>query len=258
MARRSIDPTRREVVWGLLGGVAAALTAACGGASETGSGPGSAGAGAGGNPGTGGSTATGGGAGNGGGAGSTGACTVYPEETAGPFYLDNSLARRDITEGSAGTPLRIEITVQNASTCAPLPDLPVDVWHCDSSGVYSGYPGQLGNLDTTGRTFLRGTQTTDAQGKVTFDSIYPGWYPGRTTHIHFKVHTSATTEATSQMYFDEAVTAAIYKAAPYNVHGPKDTANAADGVVAGNLPPLAEVTKAGLGLVARLTVNIAP
>ncbi len=199
---------------------------------------------------------TGGGAAGGSG-GASGMCTVYPEETAGPFYLDNNLLRSDITEGRPGAPLRIEITVQRAGTCAALGDLPVDIWHCDASGVYSGYSGQLGGLDTTGQTFLRGTQKTDENGKVVFNSIYPGWYPGRTTHIHFRIHTSATTNATSQMYFEEAVSGAQYQRAPYDAHGQKDTSNAADGVVAGNLPPLADVTKAGLGLVARLTVNVA-
>ncbi len=254
MVEKAGAPTRRDVVLGIAGSIAAAaLSGACGGSQTSGSASSGGGASSS-SGGASGAGATGGGAGA---AGSTSACTVYPQETAGPFYLAGEAVRSDISEGKPGTPLRIEITVIDASTCAPIPDLPVDVWHCDASGVYSGYPGQLGNLDTTGQTFLRGTQVTDASGKVTFTSIYPGWYPGRTTHIHFTIHTSATTEATSQMYFDEPVTAAMYQGAPYDAHGPKDTTNGNDGVVAGNLPPLAEVSKAGLGVVASVTVNVA-
>lgn len=184
-------------------------------------------------------------------------CTLYPQQTEGPFYLDLDSLRRDITEGKAGLPLSVVVQVQSES-CAPLKDVAVDVWHCDAAGVYSGFPGQLGGLDTTGETFLRGTQVTDVDGVAEFDSIYPGWYPGRTTHIHFKVHTSSTTEATSQLYFPEEVTAGIYATAPYDVHGPKDTPNAADGIAVANPAPLAMVTgDASSGFVATIVVTVA-
>jgi protocatechuate 3,4-dioxygenase beta subunit len=168
-------------------------------------------------------------------------CTLYPRQTEGPFYLDLDSLRRDITEGKAGMPLSVIVQVQSES-CAPLKDVAVDLWQCDAAGVYSGFPGQLGGLDTTGETFLRGTQVTDADGVAEFDSIYPGWYPGRTTHIHFKVHTSSTTEATSQLYFPEDVTAGIYATVPYDARGPKDTPNAADGIAVANPAPLAMET----------------
>jgi hypothetical protein len=168
-------------------------------------------------------------------------CTVYPQQTEGPYYLDLDLLRRNITEGKPGTPLRVAVHVQDES-CAPLKDVPVDLWHCDADGVYSGFPGQVGGLDTSGEIFLRGTQVTDADGIAEFDSIYPGWYPGRTTHIHFKVHTSSITEATSQLYFPEQVTAAIYATPPYAVRGQKDTPNDLDGVTGGALPPLAMIS----------------
>jgi protocatechuate 3,4-dioxygenase beta subunit len=184
-------------------------------------------------------------------------CTLYPRQTEGPFFLDSDLLRRDITEGRPGTPLALELRVLRADTCAPLEGAVVDVWHCDASGVYSGYAGQLGRQDTRGETFLRGSQVSDADGRVSFQTIYPGWYPGRTTHVHFKVRIAGAREATSQLYFPEDVTAAAYRAAPYAARGQKDTSNAADGVVRfEGMPPLATVEPRGSGYVASLTVAI--
>ena len=197
-----------------------------------------------------------------GGAGSAGSggmngCTLYPRQTEGPFYLDLDSIRQDITEDKAGAALNLVVKVQDAS-CAPLKDLAVDVWHCDAAGVYSGFPRQLGGLDTTGMTFLRGTQLTDADGLAEFMTIYPGWYPRRTTHIHFKVHTSSTTEAISQIYFPEDISRAIYETSPYDARGQKDTANDADAIAVANPTPLAEVTgDAGSGYVASIVVTVA-
>jgi protocatechuate 3,4-dioxygenase beta subunit len=201
--------------------------------------------------------ATDGGAGGTGGGDGGNGCILYPQQTEGPFYLDLDSLRRDITEGKAGMPLSVIVQVQS-ERCAPLKDVAVDVWHCDAGGLYSGFAGQLGGLDTTGETFLRGTQVTDADGVAEFESIYPGWYPGRTTHIHFKVHTSSTTEATSQLYFPEEVTAGIYATSPYDARGPKDTPNAADGIANANPAPLAMVSgDEESGFVAMIAVTVA-
>jgi len=236
--------TRRDFGRNVLAGVAATTLVGAGGCGDE------ATAGAGGSAGS-------GGAGGTGGAGGSNACTLYPEQAAGPFYLDLDQLRSDITEGKSGAPLRVVVRVQSEA-CAPLKDLAVDLWHCDAEGVYSGFPGQLGDIDTTGQTFLRGTQVTDADGIAQFDSIYPGWYPGRTTHIHFKVHTSSTTEATSQLYFPEGVTTEIYAVAPYDARGQKDTPNDLDGVTGGALPPLAMMSgDANSGYVATIVVNVA-
>jgi protocatechuate 3,4-dioxygenase beta subunit len=195
------------------------------------------------------------GAGSGGDGGN--ACTLYPEQTAGPFYLDLDLLRRDIREGKPGAPLSLIFRVQ-AEDCSPLKDLAVDVWHCDANGVYSGFPNQLGGIDTSGETFLRGTQVTDESGVAQFESIYPGWYPGRTTHIHFRVHTSSSVEATSQLYFPESVTEEIYASSPYDVRGPKDTPNALDGIATANPAPLAMITSnMSAGYVASILVTVA-
>jgi protocatechuate 3,4-dioxygenase beta subunit len=196
-----------------------------------------------------------------GGAGGTAArstCTLYPQETEGPYFLDVDMLRRDITEGRRGTPLGLALQVVNAASCTPLAGVVVEVWHCDAAGVYSGYTGQLRGVDTRGQTFLRGSQVTDAEGRVRFDTIYPGWYPGRTTHVHFKVHVGSTREATSQIYFPEEVTAAVYATSEYVAHGQKDTSNANDGVArSGGLPPLATVATEATGHVATLTVAVA-
>ena len=193
--------------------------------------------------------------GTGGAGGSGNSCTVYPAQTEGPFYVPDELVRSDIREGKAGAELSLEIVVQRASDCAPLSGVAVDIWHCDADGVYSGYPNQLGGLDTTGQVFLRGTQLTDADGRVRFVTIYPGWYPGRTTHIHFKVHPSATSEATSQLYFVEAVNTEVYAVAPYAAHGQKDTSNPADAIA--GAAPLVTAERDGAGYSASLTVTVA-
>lgn len=199
----------------------------------------------------------GGAASGGGGTGGENGCTLYPRQAEGPFYLDLDSIRQDITEDKAGLAMSLIVRVQDEA-CTPLKDLAVDVWHCDAAGVYSGFEGQLGGLDTTGMTFLRGTQLTDADGAAEFTTIYPGWYPGRTTHIHFKVHTSSTMEATSQIYFPEDVTSEVYGSAPYDVRGPKDTANDADGIAVANPAPLAEVSgDAASGYVATIVVTVA-
>ena len=186
-----------------------------------------------------------------------GACVLYPEQAAGPFYLDLDSLRQGITEGKAGAGLRVEVLVQ-AEDCAPLKDVAVDLWHCDAAGVYSGFPNQLGGLDTTGETFLRGTQVTNAEGLVAFDTIYPGWYPGRTTHLHFRVHTSSTMQATSQIYFPESVSAGVYETEPYDARGQKDTPNNVDGILVANPPPLAMLTgDADAGFVATIVATVA-
>lgn len=209
--------------------------------------------------GAGGTGGAGGSSGMGGAAGTPGmnSCTLYPEQTEGPFYIDLDSLRSDITEDKAGTALRVEVMVQGRD-CTPLKDLAVDLWHCDAEGVYSGFPRQLGGLDTTGETFLRGTQVTDADGVAAFETIYPGWYPGRTTHIHFKVHTSSAMEATSQMYFPEEVTSAIYATPPYDARGQKNTSNADDAIASADPAPLAAVTgDSSSGYTATIVVTVA-
>ena len=168
------------------------------------------------------------------------ACVVRPEQTEGPFFVDEHLNRSDIRSDpatgavKAGVPLRVTFKVSRVSgnRCAPLAGAQVDVWQCDAAGAYSDVRDSGGS--TVGQKFLRGYQTTDANGAVTFTTIYPGWYSGRTVHIHFKIRTEPQAkrggEFTSQIYFDDALTDRIFTQAPYASRGRRDSRNDDDGL----------------------------
>ena len=159
-------------------------------------------------------------------------CRMTPRMVEGPFYFDPALVREDITEGRPGVPLKLLIQVTDGATCQPIPAARVDVWHCDATGQYSGYDGQGDDreISTKGEKFLRGTQTTSATGEVSFKTIFPGWYRGRTTHIHFKVLLDEKSMLTGQMYFPDALAEYIFaNIAPYNARSSKrDTLNSTD------------------------------
>ncbi|MFN8041166.1 MAG: intradiol ring-cleavage dioxygenase [Acidimicrobiales bacterium] len=180
---------------------------------------------------TGGSGSTGGGVAGGSpgttAAGSTAACTLTPEQTEGPYYLDIDQVRRDITEGKPGTPLELTIQVLDQDGCTPRRDAAVDIWHCDAMGDYSGVND---DVQQGSPTFLRGTQVTDADGKVTFTTIYPGFYQGRAVHIHVKIHPTKTSQVTTQLYFPDDLSRTVFAAAPYSSHRGTITPNARDGI----------------------------
>lgn len=163
-------------------------------------------------------------------------CMLTPQAVEGPYYFDPSLVRADITEGRPGIPTRLMLQVIEAATCVPIEGARVDVWHCDATGLYSGYSGQGddGQVSTEGEVFLRGTQMTDASGIATFETLYPGWYRGRTTHIHFKVFLDKKSVLIGQIYFPDALSEFIYtNVAPYTDRAaPRDTYNSADTVLA--------------------------
>jgi protocatechuate 3,4-dioxygenase beta subunit len=142
----------------------------------------------------------------------TPACTLTPAAISGPYYFDPRLVRRDITEGHPGAPLRLRFVVMDAANCTPVSGARVDVWHTRADGYYSGYPGQgdKRNVDTSGGTFMRGTQIADARGEVLFHSIYPAWYLGRTVHVHFKIFIEDRDMLTGQMYFPDALSQYIF------------------------------------------------
>ncbi len=152
-------------------------------------------------------------------------CVLTPEVTEGPYYVANHLTRRDITEGRPGVPLALRLIVQDASTCRPIKNADVELWHADAGGVYSGVAGNSGH-------FLRGHQRSDASGVVRFDTIYPGWYRGRTPHIHIKVHVGGDEVHTGQLFFADATSAAVYRTARYRSHGEADTTNGEDTIYA--------------------------
>lgn len=163
-------------------------------------------------------------------------CVVRPAQTEGPFFVDERLRRSDIRSDPAtgavkeGTPLALAFQVSRlaGSACAPLAGAGVDVWHCDAAGAYSDVRGS--GADTAGQKFLRGYQVTDEAGLVRFTTIYPGWYQGRTVHVHFKVRTPAGAEFTSQVYFDDAVTDRVHAQRPYASRGGRRVRNADDGL----------------------------
>ena len=152
-------------------------------------------------------------------------CVLAPEQTEGPYYISNEKVRRNITEGRPGASLTLRLAVVDASTCKPIKGAAVDIWHCDAGGVYSGFGQGSGN-----RTFLRGIQKTDAKGIATFQTVYPGWYPGRTVHIHVKVHLGGNVVHTGQLYFPDTLTDSLYQKAPYRNRPGRDTRNANDRV----------------------------
>lgn len=146
-------------------------------------------------------------------------CVITPETTEGPYYFDPGLERADITEGRPGlaTSVRLQIVDE---TCRPLEGARVDIWHCDATGLYSGYANQTGGADARGESFMRGTRFTGADGVAEFTTVYPGWYPGRTPHIHFKVFLDQTTVLTGQLFFPDEVSDQVYAGiAPYNERG---------------------------------------
>lgn len=167
------------------------------------------------------------------------ACVVRPEQTEGPYFVDTQLNRSDIrSEPSDGTVrpgalLALTFVVARVGdTCAPLPGAVVDIWHCDAAGVYSGV-NDFNFGSTTGQQFLRGYQVTDERGVATFTTIYPGWYSGRTVHIHFKIRAAdggRNYEFTSQLYFDDALTDQVHTLEPYRSRGVRNTRNDNDGI----------------------------
>jgi len=170
-------------------------------------------------------------------------CVVKPQQTEGPYFVDEKLNRSDIriqpSDGSVkeGVPLNLVFNVSridSSSSCTPLAGAVVDVWHCDALGRYSDVRDANEGFDTRGQKFLRGYQVTDDDGSARFATIYPGWYEGRTVHVHFKIRTDPGSEQgyefTSQLYFDDSVTDQVHSQAPYAAKGPRSLENDADGI----------------------------
>jgi protocatechuate 3,4-dioxygenase beta subunit len=157
-------------------------------------------------------------------------CAVTPSETAGPYPWRTDLFRSDIRENRSGTPLTLTLKAVNVNNaCAAVASADVEIWHCDAAGDYSQYGSQ------TEATFLRGIQTTNAAGEVTFTTIYPGWYQGRATHIHAEVTMSGRSIKATQIAFPESVNNAVYASGVYASRGVNPMSNAADGIFADSL-----------------------
>ena len=209
--------TRRRLLETLLGAGIAALSGCGGGSASTTSTSGT-------------STGTS--------SGTTVSCVLTPELTVGPYFVDEKLNRSDLTTNTTdsnvldATPLTLTLTIMEyaASGCSALAGAQVDVWHADAAGVYSDEAVQ----NTTGQTYLRGYQITDSDGVVTFKTVIPGWYSGRTIHIHVMIRTlsssgSVLTEFTTQLFFDQTFLNALASTvSPYNTRGTQDTSNSED------------------------------
>jgi protocatechuate 3,4-dioxygenase beta subunit len=178
----------------------------------------------------------------------------FPEETNGPFPADGSndngegqladvladprIVRSDITtnlDGSDPQPgIPLALTMLIGSGGAPLPGAAVYAWHCSRDGHYSVYSGGMNGGDYSDTTWFRGVQVADANGEVTFNTIFPGRYQGRAVHIHFEVYEDDTFSnllLTSQVGFDDAESDAIYATEPdYATSLSNPTYNADDNV----------------------------
>jgi protocatechuate 3,4-dioxygenase beta subunit len=185
-------------------------------------------------------------------------CTMALEETQGPYWFDVDSIRSDLREDRPGTRLDLAVRVHDVSQCStggdvvPVPNSVVEIWHCDAGGMYSGFesgsaggPGRGGSGETSDGsysegdqeaqttddgTYLRGAQVADANGIVKFTTIYPGWYRGRTVHIHLKVHIDKATVLTTQLYMDEAVNDGVFATSPYDERTGRDTFNEDDNI----------------------------
>lgn len=198
-------------------------------------------------------------------------CVLTPEQDEGPFYIDLARVRRDIVEDRPGVPLGLALTVVDASTCEPIRDAAVDVWHCDALGVYSGEPTE----SSAGSTYLRGIQLTDANGEAEFATIYPGQYPGRTTHIHLKVHLGGQRRNGSysgghvshvgQLFTVDRDDAEVFALTPYDRNAAEVTPRDADFIFSGQGGASAVLTlaRAGTdlardGFTGRVTLGVDP
>src|SRR5262249_15243110 len=152
------------------------------------------------------------------------ACVGTPTQTIGPYFVEENLNRSDLrTDPSDGTveegtalSLALSVFAVRGTACTPLPGAQVDVWHCNATGLYSDESA----VGTAGKKYLRGFQMTDADGAVSFQTIYPGWYPGRTVHIHVRVRyfdssVNKTYDLITQLYFDDATNDLVFARAPY-------------------------------------------
>ena len=175
---------------------------------------------------------------------------LQKEVTEGPYYLDLDLVRRNIKGDRRGTPLALRFTVVDASTCKRLTNAGVEIWHADAAGNYSGVSGNGGN-------YLRGVQRTNSSGVARFDTIFPGWYRGRTPHIHMKVFVSGDEVHTGQVFFRPAVTKTVYAAGVYKSRGQADTSNSADSIYReAGARALRSLTRKGSGYSGVMTIGV--
>lgn len=210
-------------------------------------------------------------------------CTLTAATTQGPYYFDADKIRSDVREDKPGVKLRLALQVQDSETCRPIPHAVVEIWHCDAGGLYSGAeaasggsgtpptgppptgtpptgtppPGGDADLEPTDdRRYLRGAQVTNQRGIVEFTTIWPGWYRGRTVHVHVMVHVGTEKTLTTQLMFDEALNAEVLARQPYAQRTGRDTFNEDDSIYRPSM--LLKVTRAHDGYVGCIVLNADP
>lgn len=198
-------------------------------------------------------------------------CVLTPEQEEGPFYIDLARVRQDIVEDRPGVPLALTVAVLDSNTCRPIDNAAVDIWHCDALGMYSGEPAE----GSAGETYLRGIQLTDGDGQVEFATIYPGQYPGRTTHIHVKVHidgkrgggtySGGHVSHTGQLFTSDRHDAEVFALAPYNRNTAAPTPRNEDAIFLNEGGSSSELTLAPAGssvardgFAAKVTLGVDP
>ncbi|KAF2707211.1 aromatic compound dioxygenase [Pleomassaria siparia CBS 279.74] len=174
-------------------------------------------------------------------------CILTPEVTQGPYYVSGEYIRRNVIDDQEGVNIILDYQVIDVNTCDPVPGAYLEMWHCNSTGVYSGISasgnGDSSDTSNLNTTFLRGIQATDADGIAQFESLFPGHYTSRATHIHLMVHTNSTLygngtlgnsgQASShvgQAFFDQDLITAVEQVAPYNTNTQELTTNAEDSI----------------------------
>ena len=173
----------------------------------------------------------------------------WAEQDEGPYYRAAQPERRDVVEDREGAPLQLGVRLTDDDG-VPLHDVVVEIWHCDALGRYSGFPPPGASEASSylpDDTYLRGRQPTDPAGTVEFRTIYPGWYPGRTLHVHLIVHRGDVV-LTSQLYFPDEVSETVLGSGPYRERPGRDTTNLTDTIFpTGGDPAVLDVAPDGEG-----------
>ncbi|PUU75910.1 Intradiol ring-cleavage dioxygenase [Tuber borchii] len=205
-------------------------------------------------------------------------CVLQPEVTQGPYYVNGELIRHDVRDGQSGIDLYADIQVIDINTCHPVPNLYLDWWHANASGVYSGVVangnGDSADATNINKTFARGLRPTSSDGVAQVLSIFPGWYTGRTTHVHILAHVNATLNVNQtlsgghnahvgQFFFDQSLISAVSAVSPYSANKQTMTQNSEDTILAeeaGSMDPVMEYALLGDGvedgILAWITVGI--
>jgi protocatechuate 3,4-dioxygenase beta subunit len=179
-------------------------------------------------------------------------CVLTPEMTEGPYYISGEKVRRNITEGRPGVRLDLRLSVVDATTCRPISGALVDIWHADAAGEYSGF-----GAGASSRTFMRGIHKTDRTGLAQFVTVYPGWYQGRTVHIHVKAHVGGNVVHTGQLFFSDTLTDSVYRVSPYTRRPNRTTRNAQDMIFQnGGARSLLTVRRKGSGYTGSIVMGV--